>query len=378
MLKMPSHDSIPPADTGANYRAHKEAIDAAVARVLSSGWYILGKEVTAFEEEFAQFLGVGHAIGVGSGTEALHLALRTSGVGVGDEVITVSHTAVATVAAIELAGATPVFVDINPVTYTMDSTQLATAVKDRPRVKAVIPVHLYGHPAAMLEIGEIASAHGLVLIEDCAQSHGAKVNGKTTGTWGDFGAFSFYPTKNLGAIGDGGALVTNNATLADHARALREYGWRERYVSETAGMNTRLDEMQAAILRAKLPALDLENARRGELASHYDRALSGTTLSLPQRPSGGNHVFHQYVVRTGYRDGLRGYLKENGVNTLIHYPVPIHLQPAYRGRIGTGDLSVTESAAREVLSLPIFPELSQAQAERVAEVILRWDRSRQH
>jgi dTDP-4-amino-4,6-dideoxygalactose transaminase len=352
-------------------------IDAAIARVLSSGWYILGKEVRAFEEEFAAFLGVRHVIGVGSGTDALHLALRVCDVGAGDEVITVSHTAVATVAAIELAGAAPVFVDIDPITYTLDPIELAKAIKCHHRVKAVIPVHLYGHPAAMPEISELVRTNGLVMIEDCAQSHGAKIGERMTGAWGDFGAFSFYPTKNLGAIGDGGALATDNSLFAERARALREYGWRERYVSEMAGMNTRLDELQAAILRAKLPTLPIGNARRAELAMRYDVKLSGTALSLPQRPGNGNHVFHQYVVRTTYRDALRECLKNNGINALIHYPMPVHLQPAYRGRVSTGDLPVTECAAREVLSLPMFPELSQEQADWIIEVILGWDRMRQ-
>ncbi|HKB40142.1 MAG TPA: DegT/DnrJ/EryC1/StrS family aminotransferase, partial [Gemmataceae bacterium] len=339
---MPARPVLLPADPGAGYLAHKGAIDAAVRRVLESGWYILGQEAAAFEAEFARYLGVRHAVGVGSGTDALHLALRACGVGPGDAVITASHTAVATVAAIELAGAAPVLVDIDPRSFTLDPNRLEQAVAEHGgrgrassagRLKAVIPVHLYGHPADMPAVMDIARRHDLIVIEDCAQAHGAAVERRKVGTWGHLAAFSFYPTKNLGALGDGGAVVTNDPQTAERARLLREYGWRERYKSEVAGMNTRLDELQAAVLRVKLRHLDRENARRRELARTYDAALSATPLVLPRPRGDVDHVYHLYVVRSQQRDELRASLKADGIGTSIHYPTPVHLQPAYRGRL---------------------------------------------
>jgi dTDP-4-amino-4,6-dideoxygalactose transaminase len=277
---LPTSSFLLPADPKANYLAHKEEIDQAIRRVLDSGWYILGQEVAAFEQEFAQYLGVSQAVGVGSGTDALEIALRACGVGVGDAVITVSHTVVATVAAIELVGAMPVLVDIDPITFTLDPNRLEDTIAQHQgsRIKAIIPVHLYGHPAAMPAIKEIARRHDLYVIEDCAQSHGAAIKGRKTGAWGDLAAFSFYPTKNLGALGDGGAVVTDNAELAQKLRLLREYGWQRRYISEMPGMNTRLDEIQAAVLRVKLQYLDKENAQRRELAEVYNSRLSATPL----------------------------------------------------------------------------------------------------
>lgn len=364
------------ADPKANYLAHKVEIDDAVRRVLDSGWYILGQEVAAFEKEFANYVGMGHAVGVGSGTEAIHLALRAAGIGPGDAAITVSHTAVATVAAIELAGATPVLVDIDPATFTLDPDRLTDTISQHrgPRLKAVIVVHLYGHPADMQSISSVARRHNLVVIEDCAQSHGATIGGRKTGAWANLGCFSFYPTKNLGALGDGGAVVTGDPALADRARLLREYGWRERYISDLPGMNTRLDEMQAAILRVKLKHLDAENARRRQIAALYHSRLSSTSLRLPQTRGDVNHVFHQYVVRTARRDSLREYLKENSIGSGILYPVPVHLQPAYRDRVaqGAGGLVHTEQACREILSLPMHAQLRDEQVERVASTILRW------
>ena len=378
---------IPQTDPKANYLAHKAEIDAAIARVLDSGWYILGREVAAFEEEFAAYIGMRHAIGVASGTDALNLALRACGIGPGDAVITVSHTAVATVAAIELVGAIPVLVDIDPATFTMDPNCLEDEIKKRQvrrssfvvgRLKAVIPVHLYGHPADMPAILDIAKRHDLHAIEDCAQSHGAAIQGRKTGTWGHLSAFSFYPTKNLGALGDAGAVVTNDPELAERVRLLREYGWRERYISELPGMNTRLDELQAAILRVKLPYLNQQNARRRELARIYDALLSDTALILPQLQGDVEHVYHQYVVRGKHRDDLRAFLKANSIATLIHYPVPVHLQPAYQGRvvIGSQELQHTEQVCREILSLPMYPQMTDEQAQRVSELIARWSRQR--
>ena len=340
--------------------------------------YILGEEVARFEEEFAHYLGVQHAVGVGSGTDALHIALRACGVGPADTVLTVSHTAVATVAAIELTGATAVLTDIDPATATMDVNSLADAIQKQRsgRIKAIIPVHLYGQPADMPAIMTIAERHGLKVIEDCAQSHGAALDGRKTGTWGHVAAFSFYPTKNLGAMGDGGAVVTNDRALADRLRLLREYGWRERYVSDFAGLNTRLDELQAAVLRVKLRYLDKENARRRELARIYDAILSATPVTAPRGWQRADHVYHQYVVQSDRRDALRSFLKANGVGTLIHYPVPVHMQPAYQGRVVPNGaiLSHTETICRLILSLPMHPQLTDAEAHEVGELIVRWTR----
>ncbi len=365
-----------PAQPHANYLAHRTAIDDAIRRVLDSGWYILGSEVEAFEREFAAFLGAERVVSVANGTDALELALRAGGVGAGDVVITVSHTAVATVAAIERAGASPVLVDIEPETFTLDPARLEATIKthlDRG-LKAIIVVHLYGHPADLPAIAEIAKRHGLLLIEDCAQSHGAKLAGRTTGTWGDLAAFSFYPTKNLSAIGDGGAVATQSAELAARVAELRQYGWRERYISASAGVNSRLDELQAAILRAKLGALAAENARRREIAARYSAGLRETGLRLPITRAGAEHVFHQYVVRTPQRDALLQHLRERGIPTAIHYPAPVHLQPAYAGRVahGAGGLAETERACREILSLPMHPHLSDEAVACVIEEIRAW------
>lgn len=367
---------ILPADPKANYLAHKAEIDQAVHRVLDSGWYILGKEGTAFEQEFAQYLGVGNAVGVGNGTDALEIALRACGVGMGDAVITVSHTVVATVAAIELVGATPVLVDIDPHTFTLDPNLLEETIKQHQgsRIKAIIPVHLYGHPAAMPAIMEIAQRHDLYVIEDCAQSHGAAIGGRKTGAWGHLAAFSFYPTKNLGALGDGGAVVTDDAAMAQKLRLLRQYGWQQRYISEFPGMNTRLDEIQAAVLRVKLQYLDQENAQRRQLAEIYNQRLAATPLILPQVNHDLDSAYHQYVVKSQERHRLQDFLKTNNVGTLIHYPVPVHRQPAYQDRvaIGSGGLEVTEKVCQEVLSLPMHPQMTNEQAHQVADLIVRW------
>lgn len=363
---------VPQTDPRASYLAHREEIDSAIQRVLDSGKYILGQEVEHFEQEFAAYIGISHAIGVGNGTDAMELSLRACGVGPSDMVFTVSHTAVATVAAIELAGATPVLVDIDPITYTMDPNSLEDALfhHHAGTPKAVIPVHLYGHPADMSLILKIAKFHGLYVIEDCAQSHGATLDGHMTGTWGDIAAFSFYPTKNLGALGDGGMVVTRDTELAKRIRLLQQYGWRERYISDIPGGNSRLDEMQAAILRVKLQYLDKDNKRRQSLALIYDELLADTGLTLPEVCSGMNHVYHQYVVRLPQRDALQNYLQNAGIGTNIHYPVPIHLQPAYRDRLPfVTPLTLTEQVARQILSLPMFPQLSDEQIRRVTERI---------
>ena len=352
----------------AQYNAHKAEIDAAIQKVLDNGWYILGEETKAFESEFAQHIGVTYGIGVGSGTEALHIALAACGVGPGDEVVTVSHTAVATVAAIELTGAIPVFVDIEPDYYTLDPNKLKSAITER--TKAIIPVHLYGQSADMSPIIEIANNHGLRIIEDCAQAHGAIYQGKRVGSWGDMACFSFYPTKNLGALGDGGMVVTSDPKLAEKARLLREYGWAERYISHIPGWNTRLDELQAAILRIKLRYLDADNEARANLASKYDHALEGVGLLTPKRRQESTHVHHLYVVRSERRDELQAFLRSCGIGALIHYPVAVHLQPAYQGRLhGSNDLRETERAARQVLSLPMYPELTSEEAGQVITAV---------
>ncbi len=374
---------VPQTSPLANYLAHRAEIDAAIAQALAGGRYILGPQVACFEREFAAFLGVGHVIGVASGTDALHLALRACQVGHGAPVFTVSHTAVATVAAIEHAGATPCLVDISAPTYTLDPDRLEDAVRAVSRERgagasrrgparrgAIIAVHLYGHPADMVALGEIARRYDLWLIEDCAQSHGASIGERMTGSIGDIAAFSFYPTKNLAALGDGGAIATNDPELAERARLLREYGWRERYVSALPGYNSRLDELQAAILRVKLRHLRAENERRRVLAARYRAGLSNTSLVLPVERPGVTHVYHQFVVRHPQRDVLRERLAAAGIGTLVHYPLPVHCQSAYQDRvwIGTG-LPVTEQAAREVMSLPMFPELQDEQVVRVIEAL---------
>ena len=359
---------IPCSSPLAQYQSYKAKIDAAILSVLERGRYILGEEVKYFEAEFAAYLGVRFAVGVGTGTDALHIALRACDIGPGDEVITVSHTAVATVAAIELCGATPVLVDIEPDYYTLDPSKLEAAIG--PNTKAVIPVHLYGQPVDLASILEIARRRGLRVIEDCAQAHGATYHGRRVGSWGDIGCFSFYPTKNLGALGDGGVVATNEPKLADRVSLLREYGWAERYVSHTPGWNSRLDEIQATTLRVKLPCLDADNAARAVLAAGYDKGLACLPVVTPKKRPGVTHVYHLYAVRSARRNELQDFLKSHEVGALVHYPVPVHLQPAYRGRLrGSQDLPETERAAHEVLSLPMYPELADSELHTVIAAI---------
>lgn len=367
--------TVPQADPGAGYRAQKAEIDAAVARALSSGWYILGKEGEAFEREFAAWLGLPRAVGCANGTDALALALRGLGIGPGCAVATVSHTAVATVAAIEMVGATPVLIDIDPETYTMDADELVAVLDDPPPglppIRAIIPVHIYGQPCAMDPMLAAAKRRGVAVIEDCSQAHGATLDGRVVGTMGDVACFSLYPTKNLGALGDGGVLATPDAALADRIGAIRQYGWKERYISDSVGVNSRLDEVQAAILRVKLTALDAGNARRQAIAAAYDAALSEGPFAPPVRMKGAGHVFHQYVLRVPDRAAVMARLRAEGIATAIHYPQPVHLQPAYRGRtpLGPAGCAETARAAGEVMSLPMFPELSDSQVERVCAAL---------
>lgn len=359
---------IPFTNLGLQYLSIQPEIDAAIARVLRSGQFILGQEVNQFEREFATYCGVAHAIGVGSGTSAIQLALLACGLEPGDEVITVSNTAVASVAAVELAGAQPVLVDIDPLRYTLDPARLAAALS--PRSRAILVVHLFGCPADMEPILSFADRHHLFVIEDCAQAHGARYNGRMVGSLGHLAAYSFYPTKNLGAYGDGGAVLTGDPLLAARLRRLRQYGWNEQRISLDKGLNSRLDEMQAAILRVKLTHLDQWNDRRRELAAIYNSSLSGAGLVLPIEPSGTRHVYHQFVVRCHQRDELAAFLAENGIETRVHYPLPIHSQPAYRSLdIDPGALCLTESAANEILSLPIRPDLSEEDISAVCRAI---------
>ena len=363
-------------DLKAAYLAQQTEIDAAIHRVLQSGWYILGQEVESFEQAFAHSLGVQHVIGVASGTDALEIALRACNIGNGDAVITVSHTAVATVAAIELVGATPILIDVDPQTMTMDLNQLEEQLKcsSQKKIRAMIPVHLYGHPVKMSEVMKLAETYGVKVIEDCAQSHGATYEGHQTGSWGHLAAFSFYPTKNLGALGDGGVVATSQPELAEKIRSLREYGWQERYISQIPGMNSRLDPLQAAILKVKLTRLDTDNQRRQEIAQAYHTLLSSTSLQLPQKIGPVTHVYHQYVVRHPHRDNLRAWLKTHTIGTLIHYPLPVHQQPAYQGRV-TNSLPHTEKICREIISLPMHPHLTDAQIHAVSDIIKYWNES---
>ncbi len=341
-------------------------VEHAVRRVLDRGWYILGPEVEAFEAAFAAYHGVAHAVGVANGTDAIELALRAAGVGAGDEVITVGHTAVATVCAIERAGARPVIVDVDPTTYTMDPEAAAAAVS--PRTKALLPVHLYGQPANMSALSALADRRGLLLVEDCAQAHGARLGGKLVGTFGAAGAFSFYPTKNLGAYGDGGAVLTDDAPLATRLRLLRNYGQTDRYRHQLRGINSRLDEIQAAILAVKLGHLDEHNAARREIAGHYREALAGLDVTQPFDDAG--HVYHLFVVRHEERDRLRASLTARGVGTQIHYPIPVHRQQAYLDLgYALGSLPVTERVAGEVLSLPLYVGIEPGDVQIVAEAI---------
>jgi dTDP-4-amino-4,6-dideoxygalactose transaminase len=370
---------ILPSDLKANYEAYKDELRAAALRVLDSGWYIGGKEVEAFEQAFAQFVGTPYAVGCASGTDALILALRACGIGPGDVVITVAHTAVATVAAIESVGATPALVDIDPERFTLDPECLRRACRTLAaghagRLKAVLPVHLYGQPADLPAILAVAAEFGLVVLEDCAQAHGARIAGRRVGAWGQAGTFSFYPTKNLGALGDGGAVTSADPAVATQLRLLREYGWKERYISHIAGMNSRLDPLQAALLAVKLPHLETENRRRQAIAARYTAAFTGSALVLPRTFPGTEPVYHQYVVQHPRREALRLFLKEHQIGSLIHYPVPIHRQPAYQNRLPlpAGPLSRTEAACERILSLPIHGQLTNEQCDRVIAAVNAW------
>jgi len=367
---------VPFLDLTRQFRRIEGEILSAQRRVLERGQFILGEEVSSFEGEFAHYCGVRYGIAVGSGTDALFLALKATGIGTGDEVITVSHSFIASALAISRTGAKPILVDIDPDVYTMDPNALEDFLKKRKRksIKAVLPVHLYGHPAEMDAIMAIANRYHLVVIEDACQAHGAEYQGRKVGSFGHLGCFSFYPTKNLGAYGDGGMVVTNGKKYDERLRLLRCYGQKRKYEHILRGWNSRLDEMQAAILRVKLKYLDAWNGERRKKALLYKRMLESTGVRCPVEHEEARHIYHLFVIGTKRRNALQGFLKGKGIQTLIHYPVPIHLQRAYK-ELGyrRGDLPVTERCAQEVLSLPFYPELTSEEMREVqAEIKLFW------
>lgn len=359
---------IPLVDLQAQYRAIQPEIDAAISRVISNTSFILGKEVSFFEEAFADYCKTKYAIGTSSGTSALHLALLACNVKPGDEVITTPHTFIATAEAIIHAGATPVFVDIDLDTYNLDPQQVEAAITTKTKV--IMPVHLYGQPADMEPILEIAKRHNLMVVEDAAQAHGADYKGKRVGSIGDVACFSFYPGKNLGAYGDGGAVVTNNQEIAQQVHKLRNHGRQEKYKHDMIGYGYRLDALQAAVLKVKLAYMETWTQQRRENASHYRQLLADLDLVLPLEPSYSKSVYHLFVVRTRQREQLLQHLRSRGIYAGIHYPIPLHLQPAFTF-LGyqKGDFPNSEQAAEEVLSLPMYPELSRNQIERVASTI---------
>ena len=371
---------VPFANPHAAYAARKDAILQAVTRALDSGYYILGKELEQFETAFAACLGVKHVAGCANGTDAIELMLRALGIGAGKAVFTVSHTAVATISAIERAGAVPVLVDIDPANYTMCPSSLEAAIQHiavtHPRLipAAVLPVHIYGHPCDVDALSLIAARYNLPLLEDCAQAHGAHYKGRMVGTLGMAASFSFYPTKNLGALGDAGGVATNSSAIHEEVCALRQYGWKERYISASAGINSRMDPVQAAILGVQLAHLDADTSSRINIAATYASALAGSGLGLPQAAPWAKHVYHLYVVQCPERNAFTRYLQQHGIGTAIHYPVPVHLQPAYAGRIlcAPQGLPVTEHIMNTIVSLPMFPQLSAAEVERVCATIQTW------
>jgi dTDP-4-amino-4,6-dideoxygalactose transaminase len=358
---------IPFLDLRAQYASLQTELEAAALDALRSGAFVLGPAVERFEAAFADYCGAREAIAVNTGTSALHLALLAAGIGDGDEVITVSATFVATTAAILYAGATPVFVDVDAATWNMDPALVEAAIT--PRTKAILPVHLHGRLADMAAIGAIARAHGLVVIEDACQAHGAERDGRRAGTWGDIAAFSFYPGKNLGAAGEGGGITTDNPAYAETMRSLRDWGQAGKYNHVRAGFNYRMDGVQGAILGVKLPHLDGWNAARRRIANAYDAGLA-PELVRAAGPFGADHAAHVYAIRTADRARVRARLEHAGVATLMHYPTPVHLQPAYAhlGR-GAGSLPVSEALARETLSLPLYPELPDADVARVIDAV---------
>jgi dTDP-4-amino-4,6-dideoxygalactose transaminase len=359
---------VPFVDLKQQYASIQKAVDAAIARVIENTSFILGPEVRAFEAAFAEYVGARACIGVNSGTAALQLALMAAGIGAGDEVIVPSFTFFATAEAVSVLGATPVFVDIDPISYTITADVIESAITSRTR--AIIPVHLYGQTVDLMPILELAAKHNLHVIEDAAQAHGAEYKGKRVGALGSAGCFSFYPSKNLGAYGEAGAVVTNDEELATRLRLLRDHGSTSKYAHAIVGYNFRLEEIQAAVLNVKLPHLNEWNDARRANAARYNAALAHTGLVMPREMDYARHVFHVYAVQSDNRDDLQKRLMAAGVQTGVHYPIPIHLQPAYASLdYQRGDLPVTEALAERVLSLPMFPELTEEQINRVAEAV---------
>lgn len=352
---------IPFANLVREHDALAGELRGAIDQVIASGWFILGRQLEAFERAFADYSGARFAIGVASGTDALHLALLACGAGPGDEVLLPANTFIATALATSYAGATPVFVDVDPRTHTVDPSQLEAKIT--PRTKAILPVHLFGRLADMDAIGAIAGAHGLHVIEDACQAHGARNASGFAGAIGSIGCFSFYPTKNLGAYGDGGMVTTNDPALAERVRSLRNYGQTERYHHAVRGFNSRLDEIQAAVLNVKLRVLDDRNARRVAMARCYTAGIDNPRVETPAPHAQAEHVYHLYVVRTPHRDALRAWLSGRGIDTQIHYPVPIHQQEAYRDLAAGVAMPVTEALSREIVSLPLYPELTDEEVE---------------
>jgi dTDP-4-amino-4,6-dideoxygalactose transaminase len=355
------------ANPSAQFESYQTEIEEAVLKVMRGNRFILGDEVEALEQEFASYIKTSEAVGVANGTDAIELALRALDIGAGDEVITVSHTAVATVAAIESTGAIPILVDVEPKFYTLNALQLEEVIT--PKTKAIIAVHLYGQPADLDSIALLCKAHKLYLIEDCAQAHGAQYKGKRVGSIGDVGCFSCYPTKNLGAIGDAGLITTNDTGLAMKIRKLREYGWNRRS-SEYAGRNSRLDEIQAAVLRVKLKHLDADNNKRRFLASCYNEQLFGLAIQLPNIRCEVESVYHLFVIQVEEQHKLIEHLLNQGIQAGIHYPIPVHLQPAYKNRISTAkNMNITESLATTIVSLPMYPELSNENVVKICNAV---------
>ncbi|MGK0673261.1 MAG: DegT/DnrJ/EryC1/StrS family aminotransferase [Halothiobacillaceae bacterium] len=361
--------TIPMVDLSAQYQALKAEIDAGLAATLQSTQFILGPNVRAFEDEAATYLGVRHAIGVANGTEALHLALLAAGIKQGDEVITSPFTFIATAEAIRYVGARPVFVDIDPRTFNIDPALIEAAIT--PKTRAILPVHLFGQPADMVAIRALAVRHGLKIIEDCAQSFGADVAGRMTGSLGDAGAFSFFPSKNLGCFGDGGMVTTHSDEIAERLRMLRNHGSKVRYHHDIIGYNSRLDEMQAVILRAKLRHIDTYNRERRRVAHGYNVGLAGLPVTTPFEDGRGTHVFHQYTLLTDRREAIQQALQAEGIASAIYYPIPLHQQNAFKADYPNLRLPVAEEVARRCLSLPIYPELPDTSIERICHVIRR-------
>ena len=362
---------IPISDLKEQYQNIKEEIDSVIERVMERGWFILGEEVERFEREFASFLGSTHAVGVNTGTDALFIALRSLAVGPGDEVITTPLTATYTALAISMTGATVVLADIDEETYNIDPQKIEDKINKKTRV--LMPVHLYGNPADMEPILALAEKHNLKVVEDAAQAHGALYKGQEVGSLGDIGCFSFYPSKNLGAYGDAGMITTNDANVAEKARLIRNGGQTDRYHHQILGVNSRMDELQAAILSVKLKHLREWNEKRRDIAHLYNERLEGLNITLPMEREDVKHVYYLYILRTNQRDNLKEFLAENDIGTQIHYPVPVHLQKAYEFlNVSSGSLPCAGKAAREVLSLPMYPELKEKQVNFVSETIRKF------